>query len=482
MLGDWIRAEARRERGPGKPLAYRTLETYLTRIGGAIVEVLGAVDVARWDEQILEDAYLYALDASTKARHKVAAALLSFHHHCAATWDLPQIDLSFLFVELGAGRQQADSSLILPIERSQALASLCRAAWEGGESEFAEVRLARAADWVAYYLAWGGTRLNEALGLQVRDVGIRPNGSLWTVIRSNRLRPLKTPAAVRRPIFAIGPEESSHRQRVTQRVDDARRHAGARRPGSAYLLRLRDCENERLSSSADAVAQLIRQSLAAATGRPSERLHRLRHLAVTQSLMGLVLGSDDRGWIGLNSRASASPLTPRELLAVSVAFGHAHWRTTVQWYLHLPWLLQSRAAQHSREEYFSRRHVAGALGYTCATLDSLLRNRDVDVVSAYFGHFRVGRATPEKGSPPASEAAGARIEWTATRVGQLVGLAAKMKDVEAAMRLVGAPMDQLALVLACAERWEAKLGMRLLPVPQACTPAPRAQPQTACRM
>lgn len=467
LLGEWIRTEARRQKGTAKPLAYRTLETYLTRIGGALVEVFGESGVSEWTEERLEDAYLYALDASDKARYKVASALLSFHRHSSQRRDLPELDLAVLYAELGAQRQHADSSLILPVERDRALDSIRELAWEQVSNDFGEVQIARAADWVAYYLAWGGTRLGEALGLQVRDVGTRPTGMLWTTVRSNRLRPLKTQAATRSLLFDRGAREPEQRARLTQRMDDARRNAGSRRPESAYLLYAGVVRGNDATFSADAVARAIRRALAVATGRPSERLHRLRHLVATQRILNIALGTGDRAAMGLDSEPGPSErmLMPRDAQGLCVSMGHSHWRTTIQWYLHLPWVLHSRSAQHMREEYVSRQYVAGALGYTCAAIDSVLRDQPVDKVTAWFDHFRAGRQRPPVNASDAfpSSASDVPVEWTPERVGRLVDLASTTKDLEAAMRLIGAPLHDHSPVQACCERWEAKLGLRLLP-------------------
>lgn len=465
MLCDWIRALAVDGAHRGKALAYRTLSTYLNRIGGALVEVLGEVEYARWDEDLLEAAYWYALDGSEKARGKVAAGLLSFHAHCSAKWDVPDLDLGFVYAQLRGGRQRADAALILPVERATALEILRQQAWEGHGDDFANTRIARLADWTAYYLAWSGARVNEVLGLQVRDLGVRPDGTMWARVRPNRLRRLKTPAASRTLVFRNGSGESEHRVRVKQRLEDVRRHTGPRKPESAFVA-TDFAADEGEAHPAGAVGQMIRDVLARATGQPSQRLHRLRHLAAMEALIPVALAPEDAMWMESASGEAKDPgfLLPRHLAGIAVPMGHYHWRTTIQWYLHLPWLLDSRSAQHSRARYLTRRYAAGALGYTCATVDSLLRNRKVAPVWAWFGHFRPSRHVPAIPAPPVGPAAPqASVGWTALLVGKLVDLAARSQDVEPAMRSVGAPMRDLDLVVEIAERWEAKLGLRLIP-------------------
>lgn len=463
MLADWLRKEMLRTTSSGKSLAYTTLETYLTRVGGALIEMLGEVELGRWDEQLLEDTYLYALGASDDAKMKVAAALLSFHEHCQVRWDLPEIDLGFVYAELSRGQQRADSAMILPIERAAALERIHLMAWQDQAPGFEATRIARVADVVSHSLAWGGARFNEPLGLQVRDVGQRPDGSLWVRLRANRARSLKTRSASRVLGFRKDPMESTHRMRVLQRVVDVRAQAGSRRPESAYLMA--DSSTSRNNIDRDPVAQLIRDALAVATGRSSERLHRLRHLVATEFLMDVVLSRDDaaRMEIDCTRREDSVPLTPRDLLAVSTPLGHSHGRITIQCYLHMPWILQSRSAQNHRADYFDRRHVAGALGYTPATLDSVLRGSICDPLEAWFEHFRPGRAVESPPTTGIEAEITQEWEWNANRVARLVDLAGVSKSLESAMRTLGAPMRHNDAIVRIAEQWEIKLGLRLIP-------------------
>ena len=476
MLASWIRSEAVRSAGTKGMLADRTLQTYLTRIGRALVQTLGSLEVSQIDEAALEDAFAFCLDASRDARHKVASAILSFHDHCTSRWDLPDIDMGFVYTELDQGRHDADAALILPFERDLAITRLGEAAWQHDPGSFEAARRTRLAHVMAYPLAWGGCRINEALGLQARDVGRTTDGTVWTRVRSNRRRPLKSLAASRRIGYRNSVVEQAQRVHVLQRVEDVRRNA-ERRPEAAYLI---DDDPDR-ATSAEAIAQSIRQVLAAATGRPTERLHRLRHLIANEWIRDVALSSQDREWIGLDpgTTARAGPLTPRDLAAVTGALGHGHWSTTLQCYLHLPWMLQSRSAQYLRDKYFRRQFVAGALGYTPATLDWILRDRKVDRLTAWFDYFRPRRVRPEPTSATVEDPSAAALPeqttggttttpvpptaWTCVRVGELAALANKVRDLESAMRSLGAPMANGPALVEVASRWELKLGLRLLP-------------------
>lgn len=484
MLTSWIRAEATRQAGTKGALADSTLSTYLTRIGRTLVQTLGSLEFSELDEDTLEDAFAFCLDASQDARHKVAAALLSFYSHCEARWDLPDLDLGFVYAELDRGRHAADASLILPFERDAALKHLDHAAWGQQATNFTTARQARLAQVVAYPIAWGGCRMNEALGLQARDIGTSPDGTLWTRVRSNRRRRLKTIAASRRVDYRSSEPEKRHRAHLLQRAEDVRRQAD-RRADSAYLIADIATGINRLNS--DTITQIIRDALALATGRPSERLHRLRHLVANEAIRDVALCAQDREWLDLRPEPelNARTLTPRDFASVATALGHAHWRTTLQSYLHIPWMLQSRTAHYLRVVYFRRAYVAGALGYTPATLDWLLRDRKVDRIAAWFGYIRPGRVPPTVDTLPSVSTANtsaakavlptehtggkpldtnaADSAWTTVRLGGLVTLATKVRDLESAMRSVGAPMDDMMTLLEVAHRWELRLGLRVLP-------------------
>lgn len=464
MLSDWTLAELVRRKADGDLLADRSVSTYLTRIGKALVDELGGMDAAQWTELDFEQAYSYALFASNDAKHKVAAALLSFHEHCAARFDLPEVDLGAVYAHLSMGLRNVDAAMILPVEREAALAELEKRAWTDAGGGLAATRVARLADFSAVFLGHAGARLNEPIGLQVRDVAQRPSGELWTRVRPNRLRSVKTRAA--RRVLQFGPRcTANHQQRAWRWVDSVRRRAGATRPGGAYLTA--GLGTPVTFAEHSAVGDLIRQTLARSTGRRTERLHRLRHLVSTEAIAQRALSAEDAEWTGhpVLTELLGRPIQPRDLHALCVPIGHAHWMTTIQWYLHIPWLFLSRPAARLRAAYFGRQVVSAALGYTPFSLDAILRGGAGDPLRQWFDHFRPGRAPPELTQQPAAPIApeAAPWEWTAVRVGQLVDHAWKSKDLMAALVLTGAPRSEAERIEECAAKWELKLGLRLVP-------------------
>lgn len=463
MLGEWTRRELTRRKPDGELLQYKSVKTYLTRIGRALTRELGGLDAARWTERLVEDAYGYALDAARQADFKAAAALLSFHRCVEARFDLPEVDLSAVYAELDPGERRIDAALILPVERAAAFAAIKTLAWSANPAGQRAATIARQADAVAALLGYAGCRLSEPLGMQVRDVGMRPEGMLFARIRSNRLRSLKTAAATRVAVF--GPTyDAAQLGRLWEWVQAVGKTAGANRPGGVYIASTADSRND--LSEQHAVSRLIREALARVTGRASEHLHRLRHVVATERIIFLATSLDDARWLQLAVYPMRDRvLQPRDLHGISVPIGHAHWSTTLEWYLHIPWMLQSRAAARLRDEYLDRQTVAAVLGYSLGQIDALTRGSTADDIDVWFDHVRTRRAVPTA-TPTAEGDADAptpRWRWTAEAVARLVTDAARAHDLMAPLMRQGIPIGEASRIETCAARWELKLGLRLLP-------------------
>lgn len=456
MLAEWTRRDLEKISDHGKFLANETVSTYLTRIGGALVRTLGTLPQEQWDEQVLEEAYAFALFASNDARHKVAARILDFHRFCEARYDLPDVDLGEVYAALRAEGRNVDAAMILPVERNAALAEIQRQAWDASNAGGA--RLARMADALTAIFADAGARLSEPLGLRVADVGQRPSGGYWARIRSNRMRRVKSRAGNRIVCLPVAP--SGRHDRTWQWREDVRSRRGVRRGAAAYLMA--ELGNSRAFGEYGAVARMIRQALARATGRPTERLHRLRHLWAQERVTALALSAGDAHAVGAQPCIVDRGLEPRDLARISVPLGHGHWMTTLQCYVHIPFVLMSRGAARQAKDYFKRTTIAGALGYTPFHLDGLRRGKAGTATSVWFDHFRPCRVAPTDLCAPPPEALRDSPRWSASAVGRLLSETARCHSLDAALRLMGAPLEDASRVDAIATRWERKLGRRLL--------------------
>lgn len=457
MLGEWALAELQRPRSGERRLADATVATYLTRIGSALVQMLGDEDPSQWDETKIEDAYAYALQASDRAKAKVAAALLSFHRFNETRFDLPDVDLGSVYAMLGTGKRHVDCGVILPVERERALAALDRDAWQSADHQNA--RRARMAHVTAIWLARAGARLGEPLGFRVRDLGRTADGKVYARITSNRMRALKTSAG--RRTAELGSATAHEGDVVWAWREAIRSQVKPSRSGGGYVVA--ELEQPRAFGELPGVSQLIRQTLAAQTGRESERLHRFRHLVAYEGITRVVFASEDAEAVGQGPFKPNGVPEPRDFATVSVPLGHAHWLTTLQAYFHTPWILQSRAAARNRRLYLNRKFLPGALGYTAAFFDSLLRDRpEANHIDVWFARFRSRRTQPVGHSPSVQEAT-PRWTCTARTLGQLLDIASRCASLSEALRLIGAPLDAEDEIRRLASRWEMKIGRLLIP-------------------
>lgn len=457
MLGEWVFSELQRPRPGGRRLADTTVATYLTRIGSALVQMLGDEDSSKWDETKIEDAYAYALYSSDKAKAKVAAALLSFHRFNEMRFDLPDVDLGSVYALLGSRKRHVDSGVVLPAERERALAELDREARQS--ADHCDARRARMAQVTAIWLARAGARLGEPLGFRVRDIGRTAEGKVYVRITSNRLRALKTAAG--RRIADLGNATAEEGKIVWAWREAVRSKIKASRSGGAYLVA--ELEQPRAFGELPDISRKVRQALAAQTGRTSERLHRLRHLVAHEGITRVALAVEDAASMGQAAFKPDSVIEPRDFAAVSVPIGHSHWLTTLQAYFHVPWILQSRATARSRRKYLNRKFLPGALGYTPAFFDSLLRDRpEANAADVWFARFRSRRKQPEDHKTANLEAL-PRWHCSARALGQLLNTATRCASLSEALRLTGAPMDVEDQIRTLVFHWEMKIGRRLIP-------------------
>lgn len=455
LLSQWTLALARRTYGNGQRLADRTLQTYLTRIGRALVRFLGELEFSRWNEQTLEDAYSYALSTSKLARGKVAATLLRFHLFCETRFDLPEADLGPLYSALGQIKRRVDAQMVLPVQ--------CDAAVDGVRFQCVgdDARIPYMADGNMILLARGGLRLSEPLGMRSRNILVLEDETVVAHVLPNSLRGLKSATGRRAVVLDDAPAEELARLRSWH--SSVRSHAQPALKDREFLFA--ELDARRAFGEHGKIAALMRSTLAAATGRTRERLHRLRHLRAQELITRMALSTRDAQLRGEPPFAGDRTLQPRDLVAISVSLGHAQPMTTMQWYIHVPFVLQSRAAARLAHRYFDRQTVAGSIGYTPAFLDNLRRaGTKVDETTAWFNRFRSPRVVPlppERTGKLGSQAA--VWVWTAERVGRLLIESARCRDLASALRLTGAPLDEEARLLRVVARWERKLGRRLLP-------------------
>jgi len=482
LLGEWTRATWEGLKRNGKPRAFNTVHTYLTRIGGALVEELGDSDWHELHEDALENAYAYVLSLPKKSRHKVAAQLLSFHRYSEGRLDCPEIDLSEVHRHLRTQVRNVDAVMLLPVHRERALLRIADLAKGALTASPSETRIARQADALSYFLAYGGARFSEAGWLQLRDVAPVGDDRIHSRVRPNRGRTLKTFSARRHLVFDPGSAE--HALRVRAWCESVRTHHGPTRPDGAYVFA--ELDDARAFGELDAAGRLIRRSLAEATGRRTERQHRLRHLVAVERLSDYCWSSEDANCIGrrVDDGVASRPLEPRDFARIAVPLGHAHWGTTLGSYIHVPAILQSRFADQIRTRWMGRTVAAGVLGVTPAQMDDIRRGRThEDAIKVWMDHFIEARlpddATPLTAPLAASPPATKPVPLSCALLGAIFRHAEKADDLIPALSLVGASTDVVETLVARVSRWERVLGYRLLP--SRVGGRPRVSPRRAIR-
>lgn len=460
-----------------KDPALSTIETYLTRIGGLLVEVFGqgAVDVT--DEAAFEDAYLTVIEARTRGRADAAAAILAFHRYARHAHDYSDIDLSGVLAHLrGSGEDVPDAVLITPRQRDALLAGLATEMHAAGPELAVDAsyrRLVRQAAHAGAVVALTAARRAEALGLQLRDVR-RVGQWIRLRMRRNRSRRLKTPNARRYVYLPVG----VHADRFAEWVDAERRRHGSGRVESVYLFSTP--EAPRRADARSAIAGILLGACRRIAGRPDVRVHGLRHLVGMEQTLPSFLSASDYRALGDHVRLAPEPLVfpvlPRDLAGRVQTLGHGNAQTTLRWYHHLPWLLASRTDAWIARRYVDRRTMAGLLGVTPYAMDAHTRGRrdipaglawlDAQVprrVRASGGLLQPPTATVRECSAPAC------MRWTAQQLGRILIEAAAVGSLETAVHQAGGDdrdAERLRVALTLLERrfgWQLTVSAPALP-------------------
>ena len=452
-----------------------TVEDYLTRIGGPLVEIFGQSAMTDVDEAELEEAYLVTVEckeSKTNLRQRTAAAILLFHSFAEARFDLPDVDLSGVKLYLGDDPEAlADARLVLPRERDAILGRLEAAAKEAeGVRPLAEVRALRQARQAMPLFAAGGLRRGEGLGIQFRDVAAS-EGHVRVRIRPNSSRRLKTVRG-RRVITLPAQATAVDGMGLDQWVETERARLKSSRLETAFVFTPADAPFDAKArfEVADVCLSVVRE----VTGRPASRLHALRHLVATEATTPVFLSEADKVALEGSLRLVSVPTLrevalPRDLLGQVVGLGHADPRTTLTYYHHLAWLLRSRSEASLSARYANRMTLAPLLGVSLHTLDWAIKQRPGrDKVLAWLDVGADLREVPQAPTPPARPSAAVPAaeagagHWTAREIGALLDSVARVGSLEKALVVHGAPASAAAPLRLLFLPLERRLGRRLL--------------------
>lgn len=450
--------------------ANATVETYLTRIGGALVERFGNGSLGDVGDAELEDAYLAAVECNDKERDAAARAILQFHACCIRELGFPELDLAEVRAYLRSDQRNVDAGLILPTERAAAeewLRSRSGMAVAASEADGGreQVRLERQA-LAAYPLyAWAGARRSEVLGLQFRDVYAGAAGAYVVRIRANRSRRIKTRAGRRTiALRANVPLEAADNFRGW--VDADRRRLLNWRSAAQYVFA--PLHSGRIATGRSEIANAVMKALCAATRCPHERIHRLRHLVAFERVTPVFLAQNDR--VAFATIVASIPefrsgiALPRDLVAQTVPMGHAGPATTLRCYHHFPWLLRSRADARVAAKYTNRRGAAAVMGLTLVAVDKVTHERArTPQATAWLDHVATVRMASEvtKSRTP-SGAAVVNRSWSAVELGEIVKLVERGKSLDDALKIAGADVAEASRIRGAFLLFEQRLGRRVL--------------------
>ncbi|MGY0799560.1 hypothetical protein ACW7G0_10955 [Lysobacter sp. A286] len=442
--------------------ADKTLYTYLTRIGGTLVELLGNSSLADLDDVELSEAYQAAVLAGGSNRAQAASAILEFHRCSQRHFDMPDVDLDEVRSHLRNSTQSVDARLILPQERVAILDNALARARDGTGRTPDDVRVYRQAAVALPLYAWGGARCAEVLGLRLGDVwfvgeqaGIR--------VRRNRSRRLKTAAARRTLLF-----DSTCQLGVSHALEwigiDGLRSAPWQR-ARAYIF---SPSGEPMAAEGrDAIARACVELVRDVTSRGRERLHRLRHLVAFERTMPLLLDDADSVWlqscgIAVSTSPGAQVILPRDLMERVVTLGHVDWRTTVRSYLHLPWLMRSRQDRALAETYMKRREIAFAMGVSLPAVDKITQQtKHLAPALMWLAHVRTTRRLPLAPVPKDPVGETVRTRWTSREIDALFRMADRLGGLESAARVYGATAADVAEIRRRVSLVERRMGKAL---------------------
>lgn len=452
---------------------YRTIHTYLTRVGGPLVDVFGNRRLDGFDEVELEEAYLAAVDCKSDKQPGAAATILSLHRFGRTHFHLADADLTPLYVLAGKKSDiQADARLVLPSERTRFLQMLDQSAQgDAGKiatSALARNRVSRQARAAGEILVETGLRRSEVLGLEMRNVFEEERRATISV-RPNRSRRLKTPSARRNVVIAAAPGTASDWSLLSWKSNEMARLPPSS-AGRAYLFAQR--ERPRSAEGRDDIAQALLKCAKEATGIPSARLHLFRHLSATELVAPIFLSSSDRKCLSMGLSLKPAPsgqggvALPRDMRTQCIPLGHADPKTTLVWYFHVPVLLRSRPDKALARRHLNVNTLATLLGVTREAMRwSIKQAPGQDPAVTWMDHEAEPRVAPAQLQAADRVGEGTRAgpkNWTATFLAEVLAMTERMRALEPALLAIGADPAVAGLIREAILPIEQRLGRRLL--------------------
>ncbi len=449
-----------------KAPAISTVATYLSRVGGVLVEVIGHRRLDQIDEQELEQAYLAAVD-TRRDKASTASRALALHRFGRKHFGLPEIDPTVLGAIANTRTdRRADARLLLPSEREEVIECLRQwAEGQGPASAPTDLRIYRQAKVFAELTLPTGARRSEILGLRARDVSFGDEG-VRVRIRRNPSRRLKTLNAKRDVVATLSQERRAEfgawLEAETGRLAPAE-------VASAYLFR--PAHKAQSAEGRNEIAAACLEAIKAVIKRRSARIHHFRHLFAIEALSPIFLTPTDRQRLLASVKLADTPMwesgvaLPRDLMAMAIRLGHADPTTSLAWYHHVPFLLRSRPDAAVAERHLATAALATLQGVTRDAIKAALKSRDGKGDAEHLLGLRLApRMTPviAKVEPDGQEPSESPQRWTARGMANLLEAATRLGQLEPALLALGGNARDAGALRVAILGHEMRLGRKLV--------------------
>lgn len=389
-LASWMNSDIRRDkkRGHGK-IQIGTSFASLKAIGPKLVKTFSGnrasahlLASSRIDTEELESAYIDVLDATRDHQlSETLQAIQDFHGHLVEAFDLEPIDEA-LFYQFYQAAERAPrvprAEIPLPWEVLPAQKMLDEI--HNDPDHFGvDGLLASQTRTIAQMLLLTGARINEIIGLTLRDV-LTTSNAFYFLIRRTGYRTVKSSAAIR--IIGSDSLQPGELTDLKLHIQGTSGLHAERQAHRAYLF----SQDDRSPTGYTSVSVILRSILASAS--PVQlTIHSIRHLFYCEELLRL--------WIGLSIKELADPVStgkisppqlPWDLRSLLVRVGHGKARVGIQSYFHFSWMFML-ARQSSPIHQCDRHAFAAAAGITLSGADYHGSNGWAKGVSDYLDHF-----------------------------------------------------------------------------------------------
>ena len=466
MLAAWCKDMLLEGTERTKTPALSTVATYLSRIGGVLVEVVGHRRLDKIDEEELEQAYLAAV-SSRRDPAPTASRALALQRFGRKHFELPEIDTTALGIIANTRTtSRADARVILPSEREEVFKCLERwAEGRGSGSALTDLRVYRQAKVFAQLILPTGARRSEILGLRARDLSCGDQG-VRIRIRRNASRRLKTLNARRDVVSRLS--QGRQAEVDTWIKAEAGRLAPAE-AASAYLFP--PVHEARGAEGRNAIAAACLEAIKFVTQFKSARIHHFRHLFAIEALSPIFLTSVDRHRLAANVELADTPTweselaLPRDLMAMATLLGHADPKTSLTWYHHVPFLLRSRPDAAMADRHLSTATLATLQGVTRDAIKASLKSRDGRARAEHLLSLRMAPRKPPVSAAlesPRQQRGEAPQRWTARRMAHLLEAASRLGRLEPALLVLGGNTGDADALRAALLAQEMRLGRKLV--------------------